>query len=95
MDGALIATIVPSSLAVATAIGGGFWKLWVKIGEQNTAIGEQNKAIGRLEGKMDGVDTTMHSYEKQMEGFDTRVARLEERVDGFVNTSMKRRRHKE
>ena len=83
MDGALIATIVSSSVIVTGAIGGGFWKVWGK-------LGDQNKAIGRLEGKMDGLGTRMHSYEKQMEGFDSRVSRLDQRINGFVDALMKK-----
>lgn len=74
MDGALIATVVSSSVIVAGAIGGGFWKLWT----------EQSKAIGRLEGKMDGLNARMQSYEKQLEGFDTRIDRLDRRMNGFI-----------
>jgi len=85
MDGELIATIITSSVAVGGAIGTGFWRVWIK-------IGEQNKLIGRLEGKMDGMDTRMHSYEKQLEGFDTRVSRLDERINGFVNVLARRRK---
>ncbi len=76
MDGPLIATVVSSSVVIATAIGGGFWKVWTK-------IGDQSKSIGRLEGKMDG-------YEKHLEGFDTRVGRLDERLNGFVDSQMKK-----
>jgi len=82
MDGALVATIITSSVAVGGAIGGGFWRLWVK-------IGDQNKSIGRLEGKMDGLNTRMHSYEKQLEGFDQRIDRLDKRINGFVDSLMK------
>ena len=88
MDGPLIATIVSSSVIVGGAIGSGFWKVWTK-------IGDQSKSIGRLEGKMDGLGTRMHSYEKQMEGFDSRVSRLDQRINGFVDTLMKRRRRKD
>ena len=80
MDGALIATVVSSSVIVGGAIGGGFWKVWVK-------LGDQNKAIGRLEGKMDG-------YEKQLEGFDGRISRLDQRINGFVDTLMGKGRRK-
>lgn len=78
MDGPTIVAIVSSSVLVASAIGGGFWKLWVK-------VGDQSKSIGRLEGKMDGMGTRMHSYEKQIEGFDTRIDRLDRRLNGFVD----------
>ena len=79
MDGVLVVTIITCSVGVSGAIGGGFWKVWTK-------IGDQNKAIGRLEGKMDGVGTRMHSFEKQMEGFDKRIDRLDRRLNGFVDT---------
>jgi len=73
MDGALIATIITSSIAVGGAIGGGFWKL--------------GRAIGRLEGKVGGLDARMHSYEKQLEGFDRRIDRLDKRINGFLDSS--------
>ena len=75
MDGALIATIITSSVVVAGAIGGGFWKL--------------GRSIGRLEGKVEGLDTRMHSYEKQLEGFDSRVDRLDKRINGFLDDFIK------
>ena len=78
MDGALIATIIAGSVAIGGALAGGFWKVWTK-------IGDQNKAIGRLEGKMDGLHTRMHGYEKQLEGFDQRIGRLDGRINGLVN----------
>ena len=84
MDGGLIATVVSSSVIVAGAIGTGFWRLWVK-------VGDQNKAIGRLEGKMDGVGVRMHSYEKQIEGFDKRITRLDTRMNGFINSFLKKK----
>lgn len=79
MDGALIATIVSSSVVVGGAITGGFWKVIIK-------IGDQNKSIGRLEGKVDGLHTRMQSYEKQLEGFDARVSRLDRRINGLVDS---------
>lgn len=82
MDGALIATIITSSVAVGSVLGTGFWKLWGR-------IGDQNRAIGRLEGKMDGLNTRMHSYEKQLEGFDKRVSGLDRRMNGFIDTLVK------
>ena len=78
MDGGAILTIVGSSVVVGSAIIGGFWKLWAK-------IGDQNKSIGRLEGKVDGLGTRMHSYEKQLDGFDTRIDRLDKRINGFID----------
>lgn len=77
MDGSLIATVVSSSVVVGGAIAGGFWRIWVK-------IGDQSKGIGRLEGKVDGLDTSMKSYEKQLEGFDKRIGRLDRRMNGFL-----------
>lgn len=82
MDGALITTIVSSSVVVGGAIAGGFWRVIVK-------IGDQNKSIGRLEGKMDGFNTRMYSYEKQLEGFDKRVDRLDRRFNGLLDNIVK------
>jgi len=78
MDGPTCAAVITSSVFVGSAIIGGFWKLWVK-------IGDQNKSIGRLEGKVDGLGTRMHSYEKQLDGFDTRIDRLDKRINGFID----------
>jgi len=77
MDGPLCATVISSSVVIGGAIIGGFWRVWVR-------IGDQNKSIGRLEGKVDGFHTRMHSYETQLDGFDTRVDRMDKRVNGFV-----------
>lgn len=87
MDGALIATIITSSVAVGGAIGTGFWRLTLK-------IGDQNKSIGRLEGKVGGLDTRMLSYEKQIEGFDGRVGRLDSRINGLLNNITKKEKQK-
>lgn len=79
MDGGTIVTIISSSVIVSAAIGGGFWRLI-------NMISEQSKWIGRLEGKMDGLHTRMHSYEKQLEGFDQRIDRLDRRINGFIES---------
>lgn len=83
MDGAVIATVVSSSVVVGGAIITGFWRLWSR-------IGDQNGSIGRLEGKMDGFDNRMLSYEKQIKGFDDRIGRLDKRLNGFVDGEGKR-----
>lgn len=79
MDGPIIAAIITSGVALSGVIGGGFWKLWGR-------VGDQSKAIGRLEGKVDGLGTRMHSYEKQLEGFDQRIGRLDRRMNGLIDT---------
>ncbi len=84
MDGPLIAAIVTGSVAIGGALGGGFWRV-------SSCLGKQNKSIGRLEGKMDGVDARMTSYEKQLGGFDQRIGRLDKRLNGFVDDVGKRR----
>lgn len=87
MDGGLIATIISSSVVVGGAIGTGFWRVALK-------IGDQNKSIGRLEGKVDGLGTRMHSYEKQLDGFDERVNRLDGRINGFLDSFLKKEKGK-
>lgn len=83
MDGALIATVVSSSVLIGGAIITGFWRLWSK-------IGDQNGCIGRLEGKMDGFGNRMHNYETQMSGFNQRVNRLDRRLNGFFDSEGKK-----
>lgn len=89
MDGGLCAIALSGSLVVGGAIIGGFWRVLVKISDQNTAIGnlktavgdkigEQNVAIGRLEGKVDGMGDRILGYEKQIGGLD-------KRIDSFIN----------
>jgi len=89
MDGPLIATVVSSSVVIVGAISGGFWRILVR-------LGDQNKGIGRLEGKVDGLDIRMHSYEQQLDGFDKRVNRLDNRINGFLDyvTNAKTKRKK-
>jgi len=56
----------------------GFWKL--------------GRAIGRLEGKVEGLSTRMHGYEKQLEGFENRIDRLDKRINGFLDNFVKQER---
>ena len=81
MDGQVIAIII-SAVGVSGTIGGGFWKLWGK-------VGDQNGAIGRLEGKVDGLDQKMQGHEKQLGGLDTRIDRLDKRINGFLDNFIK------
>jgi len=71
MDGALIATIITSSVAIGGAIGAGFWKLTTKVGE--------------LEGKTGGLSDRMDSYDKQLSDFNMRFNRFDKRMNGFLD----------
>ena len=79
MDGVLLATIIPSVLIAGGAIGTGAWKVWSK-------LADQNRSIGRLEGKMDGLNTRMHSFEKQVDSLDKSIVRLDRRMNGFLDS---------
>lgn len=79
MDGALIATVISSSVIVGGAIGGGFWRVMVR-------IGKQDKSIGKLDGKIEGLNTTMQNFQGQLNGIDGRIDRLDGRINGLINT---------
>jgi len=87
MDGALLATAISSGVAVSGAIVGGFWRVLIK-------IGEQNKAIGRLEGEVKGFGVRMKGYEIQLDGFNTRADRLDKRMNGFLDSYLSKEKEK-
>ena len=68
MDGALIASIVGSSITVAGAIGGSFWAISRNLGKQGREIGEVKTEI------MGFKETVTATFE----GLDKRVTRLED-----------------
>lgn len=80
MDGALIATVVSSSVVVGGAIISGFWRI-------STRIGNQDKSIGILGGKVDGLRTSTDIVQKQILGIDQRIDRLDGRINGIITGS--------
>ena len=61
MEVALIVSVASSGVVIATAIGGGFWKL-------SSRLSDHGRAIGRLEGKIDGVDERLGRIDSRING---------------------------
>jgi len=94
MDGQIVAIIVGS--AAFTGISGTLlWKLVSRIGNLEGKLNGMNpEAFGRVEGKVDGLDKRMHSYELQLNDFGKGISRLDRRINGFLDDFLKERGNK-
>ena len=77
IDGSLVVTIIGSSVGIGSVIAGGFWAVVAK-------MGQQDKCIGRIEGKVDGLTTTVGAFQEQLNGVDERIGRIDQRINGIV-----------
>lgn len=82
MDAAIVATVVGTGVTVVGVMVGGFMRM-------SARIGDSGKSIGKLEGKIDGLKTTMANFHDQLGDFGDRVGRLDTRINGIVSRGKK------
>ena len=95
MDGTIVVTIAGGAVSFIGVCGTLLWRMGSKVGKLEGKLNGLNaEAFGRVEQKVDGMDTRMHSYEIQLDGFDKRVNRLDTRINGFIDVVKTRRKAK-